>query len=203
MTFHCLRRFRLQTIWSNLISTSPWALVGFAKECQGNWHTPLLWHSHLCKIMAVRREARGLEESKCHPSIQKGRQGGTGQSASPGRECSGDHFNHVEDKKVISSQYAFTKGKSCLTSLITFHDGTTGWRLGGRAVGVAYLDFRKAFNKVSHEILVGEFRESELNEWIVRWIENWQSSEGCYQWYKLKTCNYWCSPRFSIEPSIV
>lgn len=123
------------------------------------------------------------------PVFKKG-EGGSGQSASPGTARSGDQFNHVEDKKVIrSSQYGFTKGKSFLTSLITFHVGTTGWRYEGRAVGVAYLDFRRAFSKISHDILTGKLREGELDEWIVRWIENWQSSEGCYQWHRLKTCH--------------
>lgn len=78
---------------------------------------------------------------------------------------------------IRSSQYGFTKGKSCLTSLIAFHDGTTGWRHEGTAVGVACLHFRKAFSKVSQDILTGELREGELDEWIGRWIENWQSSE--------------------------
>ena len=32
----------------------------------------------------------------------------------------------VEEKKVISSQYGFTKGKSCLTNLIAFYHGMTG-----------------------------------------------------------------------------
>ncbi|GAB0209158.1 mitochondrial enolase superfamily member 1 [Grus japonensis] len=67
----------------------------------------------------------------------------------------------------------FTKGKSCLTNLIAFYDGTTGWLDEGRAVDVVCLDFSKAFDTVSHNILIGKLRKCGLNEWTVRWVENW------------------------------
>jgi len=80
----------------------------------------------------------------------------------------------VEEKKVIrSSQHGFTKGKSCLANLIAFYDGMTGWVDEGRAVDVVYLDFSKAFVTASHNILLGKLRKYGLNEWSVRWIENW------------------------------
>jgi len=46
-------------------------------------------------------------------------------------------------------------GKSCLISLIAFYDGMTGWVDGGRAVDVVCLGLSKAFNTVSHNILIG------------------------------------------------
>jgi len=82
-------------------------------------------------------------------------------------------IKQVEEKKVIrSSQHGFTKEKSCLTNLIAFCDGMTGWVDEGRAVDVN-LDFIKAFNTVSHNILLGKLRKCDLDEWSVRWIENW------------------------------
>ncbi|GAB0208993.1 mitochondrial enolase superfamily member 1 [Grus japonensis] len=48
-----------------------------------------------------------------------------------------------------------------------------GWVDEGRAVDVVYLDFSKAFDKVSHNILVSKLRKRELDEWTVRWVENW------------------------------
>jgi len=80
----------------------------------------------------------------------------------------------VEEKKVIrSSQHGFTKGKSCLPNLITFYDGRTGWVDEGRAVDAVYLDFSKAFNTVSQDRMLGKLRKCGLDEWSVRWIENW------------------------------
>ncbi|GAB0208159.1 mitochondrial enolase superfamily member 1 [Grus japonensis] len=55
---------------------------------------------------------------------------------------------HVEEKFIGIGQHGFTKGKSCLTSLIAFYDGMIGWVDEGRAVDVVYLDFSKAFDKV-------------------------------------------------------
>ncbi|PKU33609.1 reverse hypothetical protein [Limosa lapponica baueri] len=72
----------------------------------------------------------------------------------------------MEEKKAVrSSHHGFTKRKSCLTNLIAFYEG--------RAVDVVYLDFSKAFDTVSHSILIGKLRKCGLEEWTVRWIENW------------------------------
>jgi len=39
-------------------------------------------------------------------------------------------------------------------------------------VDVVYLDFSKAFDTISHNILLGKLRKCGLDEWSVRWIEN-------------------------------
>jgi len=38
---------------------------------------------------------------------------------------------------------------------------------------VVYLDFSKAFDTVSHNILLGKLRKCGLDEWPVKWIEKW------------------------------
>jgi len=79
-------------------------------------------------------------------------------------------IKHVEEKKVIrSSQHGFTKGKSCLTNLTAFYDDMTGWVDEGRAMDVVYLDFSKAFETV----FLGKLRKCGLDEWSLRWTENW------------------------------
>jgi len=88
----------------------------------------------------------------------------------------------VEEKKIIrSSQHGFSKGKSCLTTLIAFYDGVTGWVDEGRAVDVVYLDFSKVFDAVSHNILQGKLRKGGLDERTDWELAEWQSSEGCDQ----------------------
>ena len=70
----------------------------------------------------------------------------------------------------------------------------TGWVDKGRAVHVVYLDFSKAFDTVSQSILIGKLRKCGLEEWGVRWTENWLNSrapEGCDQWSRvwLEACH--------------
>ncbi|PKU42966.1 rna-directed dna polymerase from mobile element jockey- hypothetical protein [Limosa lapponica baueri] len=81
---------------------------------------------------------------------------------------------HMEEKKAIrSSQHGFNKGRSCLTNLIAFYDGMTGWIDEKRAVDVVSLNFSKACDTVSHSILIAKLRKCGLEEWTVKWIENW------------------------------
>jgi len=83
-------------------------------------------------------------------------------------------IKQAEEKKVIrNSQRGFTEAKLGLTNLIVFYDGMTGWVGEGRAVDIIYVDFSKAFDTVSHNILLGKLRKCGLDEWSVRWIENW------------------------------
>ncbi|GAB0209751.1 mitochondrial enolase superfamily member 1 [Grus japonensis] len=47
-----------------------------------------------------------------------------------------------------------------------------------RAVDVVYLDFSKAFDTISHNILISKLRKCGLDEWTVRWVENWLSGRA-------------------------
>lgn len=90
---------------------------------------------------------------------------------------------NAEYKKLIrSSQHGFTKGKLCLTNLISLYSGITASRHEGRALDIVYLDFSKGFDAVSH-ILIGKLGEWGLDKWMVNWIENWsewQVSKGLF-----------------------
>ena len=80
----------------------------------------------------------------------------------------------LEEKKVIKGgQHGFTKGKLGLTNLVAFYDITTGWARWRRAVDVVYFDFSEAFDAISHNLHVMKLRRCGVDEWMVRWIENW------------------------------
>ncbi|CAM5129697.1 unnamed protein product [Natator depressus] len=83
-------------------------------------------------------------------------------------------MKHLEERKVIrDSQHGFTKGKSCLTNLIAVCDEITGSVDEGKTVDVLFLDFSKAFDTVSHSILVSKLKKYGLDEWTIRWVESW------------------------------
>ena len=44
--------------------------------------------------------------------------------------------------------------------------------MGGKAVDVVYLDFSKAFDTVSHDILIMKLRKRGIDERMMRWVEN-------------------------------
>jgi len=65
------------------------------------------------------------------------------------------------------------KGRSCLTSLISFYDQLTCLVDEGKAVDVIYLDFSKAFDSVPHSILLEKRAAHGLDGCILCWIKNW------------------------------
>lgn len=77
----------------------------------------------------------------------------------------------VEEREVIRhSQHGFTKGQSCVINLIAFCAVMTIWVDEGKAVDVVYLDFSKALDTFSYNVLVMKLSKCEIGEWTVRWI---------------------------------
>ncbi|GAB0206463.1 mitochondrial enolase superfamily member 1 [Grus japonensis] len=81
---------------------------------------------------------------------------------------------HVQDNQGIRpSQHGFMKGRSCLTNLISFYDQATCLADEGKAVDAIYLDFSKAFDTVSHSILLEKLAAHGLDRCTLCWVKNW------------------------------
>ena len=80
----------------------------------------------------------------------------------------GEITRHVHGIHGIRpSQHAFMEGRSCLSNLISFYDRVTRLVDEGRAVDVVYLVFSKAFDTVSHNILLGKLAARGLDRYPV------------------------------------
>ena len=67
-----------------------------------------------------------------------------------------------------------------MTNLISFYGCVTRLLDEGKAADVIYLDFSKAFDMVSHSILLGKVAARGLDRYTLLWVRNWL--EGHAQW---------------------
>ncbi|PKU45340.1 rna-directed dna polymerase from mobile element jockey-like [Limosa lapponica baueri] len=80
----------------------------------------------------------------------------------------------VKDAQVIRpSWHGFMRGRSCLTNLISSYDKVTRLVDEGKAMDVVYLDFSKAFDTVSHSILLEKLAARGLDGSTLCWVKNW------------------------------
>ncbi|KAK4807143.1 hypothetical protein QYF61_018484 [Mycteria americana] len=76
---------------------------------------------------------------------------------------------HVENNQGIKpSQHGFRKGRSCLTTLISFYDKVTRLVDEGKSVDVVCLDFSKPFT-----ILLEKLAAHGLDGCTLCWVKNW------------------------------
>ena len=73
-------------------------------------------------------------------------------------------------------QHGFVKGKSCETQLVLTHHQWVTALDEGRQVDAAFLDFCKAFDKVSHSILLRKLCSFGISGSLLQWCESYLSN---------------------------
>ncbi|PKU27926.1 rna-directed dna polymerase from mobile element jockey-like [Limosa lapponica baueri] len=94
---------------------------------------------------------------------------------------------HVQDNQAIRpSQHGYMKGRSCLTNTMSFCDKVTCLVDERKAVDVVYLvDFSKAFDTVSHGILLDKLAARGLDGYSFHWVKEltgWQGLKSGGEW---------------------
>ena len=88
-----------------------------------------------------------------------------------------DHImDHLEKQiLIIASQHGFLRKKSCLTNLLSYLEKITKMIDDGENVDLIYLDYAKAFYKVSHIKLKSVLESHGITGKALAWIKEWLS----------------------------
>ena len=86
---------------------------------------------------------------------------------------------HLIANNILSDhQHGFCEGKSCLTNLIEALEDITSMVDDGMPVDGVFLDFKKAFDKVSHERLLYKLHQMGIQGTLLQWIDNFLSDRS-------------------------
>ena len=84
---------------------------------------------------------------------------------------------HLEKHSLIhDSQHGFTKGRSCLTNLLSFYNKVFEAVDRDENYDVIYLDFSKAFDKVPHQRLLLKLQAHGVEGKVLNWVKAWLSN---------------------------
>ena len=85
-------------------------------------------------------------------------------------------MNFLETNNLITpQQHGFVRGKSCQTNLLVCLEQWTKSIDDGDSIDVAYFDYAKAFDKVSHKLLMHKLKAYGICGKLLLWIKNYLS----------------------------
>ncbi|KAK4807496.1 hypothetical protein QYF61_023719 [Mycteria americana] len=88
-------------------------------------------------------------------------------------------YEASQDSQVIRPiQHGFMNSRCCLPTLFSFFDKVTPLVDEGKAVDVVYLEFRKAFDTISHSILLEKLAAHGLDRCTLCWVKNWLDGQA-------------------------
>ena len=83
-------------------------------------------------------------------------------------------MSHLLNNNIVSSaQHGFIRRRSTQTQQIEFMDKIASHYDKKQQLEIIYLDFSKAFDKVSHCKLLNLLKHIKLHQQLVRWIQNY------------------------------
>ena len=77
----------------------------------------------------------------------------------------------TRNELVTSQQHGFIKGRSCQTNILLCLERWTASLDQGKSVDVAYFDYAKAFDKVSHRLLLVKLQAYGIGGRLLAWLE--------------------------------
>ena len=80
------------------------------------------------------------------------------------------------NENLTRNQHGFRKGLSCNTQLASTMDEIGSAVDKGHSVHAVVLDFAKAFDKVSHELLILKLSDLNIEPLLLRWVANFLSN---------------------------
>ena len=81
-------------------------------------------------------------------------------------------IEHLESNDILSDkQHGFREGRSCLTNLLELMESWTQILDEDDGIDVAYLDFRKAFDLVSHPHLIYKMSKYGIKNHVLNWVK--------------------------------
>ena len=72
--------------------------------------------------------------------------------------------------EIVPEQMGFKKNSFTEINLLTYHDILANALERGKEVHLIYTDFSKAFDRVSHGVLIKELEKLEVGGSLLRWI---------------------------------
>ena len=94
------------------------------------------------------------------------------------REKITDHLNF--NSLLNKSQHGFMKSRSCQTNLLEFMDFVTEKIDNGESVDIVYLDYSKAFDKISHQKLITKLKAHGISGKVADWVKEWLTDRKQY-----------------------
>ena len=81
-------------------------------------------------------------------------------------------LEHLTSNNILSEkQHGFREGRSCLTNLLELVESWTDILDEDDGIDVAYLDFRKAFDLVSHRHLTYKMAKYGITQQVLNWVK--------------------------------